>query len=90
MNFKQIGLKFLWANLEILCFPEIFDPDRPVPTNPVKFSGTVFAEFQFVTEDFVKSVVQEMSQKSCDLDPIPTPVLCDCWISYSHCDQYHK
>ena len=58
-----------------------FDPDRPIPTNPVAFSGTVFAEFQLVTEDFVKkkkNVLQEMLQKSCDLDPIPIPVLCDC------------
>ena len=37
-----------------------FDPDRPIPTNPVEFSGTTFAEFQLVTEDFVKTVVQEM------------------------------
>ena len=26
-----------------------FDSDRPIPTNPVEFSGTVFAEFQLVT-----------------------------------------
>ena len=55
-----------------------FDPDRPIPTNPVEFFGTAFAEFQLVTEDFVKTVVQEMPQKSCDLDPIPTSVLYDC------------
>ena len=55
----------------------IFNPDRPIPTNPVEFSGTVFAEFQPVTEDFLKTVVQEMPQKSCDLDPIPTCVLYD-------------
>ena len=55
-----------------------FDPDRPIPTNPVEFSGTAFAEFHFVTEDFVKTIVQEMPQKSCDLDPIPTSVLYDC------------
>ena len=48
-----------------------FDPGRPIPTKPVEFSGTVFAEFQLVTEDFVKTVVQEMPQKSCDLDPYP-------------------
>ena len=54
-----------------------FDPDRPILTNPVEFSGTVFAEFQLVTEDFVKTVVQEMPQKSSDLDPIPAPVLYD-------------
>ena len=55
-----------------------FDPDRPIPTNPVEFSGTAFAEFQLVTEDFVKTVVQEMPRKSCDLHPIPTYVLYDC------------
>ena len=31
-----------------------FDPDRPIPANPVEFSGTAFAECQLVTEDFVK------------------------------------
>ena len=55
-----------------------FDPDRPIPTNPVQFFGTVFAEFQLVTEDFLKTVVQEMPPQSCELDPISTPVLCDC------------
>ena len=57
-----------------------FDPDRPIPTNPVEFSGTPFVEFQLVTEDFVKTIVQEMQnkqqqQKSCDLDSLPTSVL---------------
>ena len=55
-----------------------FDPDRPIPTNPVEFSGTAFAEFQLVTDDFVKTVVQEMPQKSFDLDPISSSVLYDC------------
>ena len=55
-----------------------FDPDRPIPTNPVEFSEAAFVEFQLVTEDFVNNVVQEMPQKSCDLDPIPTFVLYDC------------
>ena len=54
-----------------------FDPDRPIPTNPVEFSGTAFAELQLVTEDFVKKVVQEMPKKSCDLDPIHLSVLYD-------------
>ena len=49
-----------------------FDPDRPIPTNQVEISCTAFAEFQLVTEDFVKTVVQEMPPNSCDLDPIPT------------------
>ena len=38
-----------------------FDPDRPIPTNPVELSGTAIAEFQLVTEDFVETVVQEMT-----------------------------
>ena len=58
-----------------------FDPDRPAHTNPVEFSGTAFVEFQLVTEDFVKTVVQEMLKKSCDLDPIPTSVF------YDHLDE---
>ena len=49
-----------------------FDPDRPIPTNPVEFLGT---EFQLVTEDFVRTVIQKMPKTSCDLDPIPTSVL---------------
>ena len=49
-----------------------------MPTNPVEFSGTAFAEFQLVTEDLVKTVVQEMPKKSCELDPVPTSVLYDC------------
>ena len=67
-----------------------FDPDRPIPTNPVEFSGTAFAEFQLVTEDFVKTVVQEMPKKSCDLDPIPTSVLYDCFDEIIPSDQYHE
>ena len=34
-----------------------FDQNRPILTNPVEFSSTAFAEFQPVTEDFVKTVV---------------------------------
>ena len=55
-----------------------FDPDRPIPTNPIEFSGRALAEFQLITEHFVKTLVQEMPKKSCDLDPIPTSVLSDC------------
>ena len=68
-----------------------FDPDRPISTNPVEFSGTAFAEFQLVTEDFVKTVVEEMPPKSCDLDPIPTSVLFDCLDEIiPNSDQYHE
>ena len=48
------------------------DPDRPFPCDTVEFSGTPFAEFKLITNDCVKEVLQEMPNKSCDLDPIPT------------------
>ena len=54
------------------------DPDRPIPTDTVEFSGTLFAEFQPITDECVKAVLQEMSKKSCDLDPVPAPILHDC------------
>ena len=90
---RQIRRYFAILNCSPECIPDKFNeffvckteeirsnfgPDRPMPTNPVEFSGTVFAEFQLVTENFAKTVVQEMPQKSCDLDPIPIPVLRDC------------
>ena len=53
-----------------------FDPDRPIPTNPVEFFDTVFAGFQLVTEDFVKIV--KCQKSTCHLDPIPTSVLYNC------------
>ena len=55
-----------------------FDTDESIPTTLAEFSSTAFVEFQLVTEDFVKTVVQEMPEKYCDLDPIPTSVLYDC------------
>ena len=70
-----------------------FDLERPVPTNPVEFSGTVSAEFQLLTEDLVKTVVQEMPKKSCDLDPILTPVpyeYMNVCMKLFPFDQYHK
>ena len=54
------------------------DSDRPVPTDTVVFSGTLFAEFQPITDERVKEVLQEMPKKSCDLDTIPVPILRDC------------
>ena len=54
------------------------DPDRPFPCDTVEFSGTPFAEFQLITNDCVKKVLQEIPKKPCDLDPIPTPILHDC------------
>ena len=42
------------------------------------FSGTPFVEFKLMTNDCLKEVLQEMQKRSCDLDPIPTPILHDC------------
>ena len=60
-----------------------FDPGRPIPTNPVEFSGTVFAGFQLVTEDFVETVAKEMPQKSYDLDLCPLLFYIIVWIKLS-------
>ena len=52
--------------------------DRPVPTEHFVFSGTLFAEFQPITDERVKAVLREMPKTSCDLDPILVPILHDC------------
>ena len=84
MLLSTISPESLPDTLNEICLHKIqdirnrFDPDRPVPTDAVKFSGTVFAKFQLVTEDFVKTVVQEMPPESCYLDPLPNPVFFDC------------
>ena len=39
------------------------DSDRPVPTETVVFSGTLFAEFQPITDERVKAVLREMPKK---------------------------
>ena len=44
------------------------DPDRPISTDTVEFSGTLFAEFQRITNDCVKEVLQEMPRKSAAFD----------------------
>ena len=54
------------------------DPDKPFSCDTVELSETAFAEFKLITNDCVKEVLQEMPQKSCDLDPIPNPILHDC------------
>ena len=66
----KFGDTMLPSNISPVCLPDksndffvhkieeirsSFDPDRPTPTNPVEFSGTAFAEFQYVTEDFVEN-----------------------------------
>ena len=48
-----------------------FDPDRPIPTNPVEFSGIAFAEFQLVTEDLVKTYSRKCPQSLVTLTLCP-------------------
>ena len=68
--------EFFLSKIELI--RSSLDPDRPFPCDTVEFSGTTFAEFKLITNDCVKEVSQEMPRKSCDLDPIPTPILHDC------------
>ena len=51
------------------------NPDRSIPIDTVE---TLFAEFQLIIGECVKAVLQEMQQKSCDLDPILDSILYDC------------
>ena len=46
--------------------------DRPVPTETVVFSGTLFAEFQPITDECVKAILREISQPSGTL-PVSLP-----------------
>ena len=55
-----------------------FDPGSQSPTDAVEFSGTLFTEFEPVSEECTKKVLQQMPKKSCDLDPIPASVFYDC------------
>ena len=68
--------KFFVSKIELI--RSSLDPDRPFPSDTAEFSGTPFAEFKLITNNCVKEVLQEMPKKSCDLDPIPTPILHDC------------
>ena len=54
------------------------DPDRPFPTDTVEFSG-ILCRISANTNDCVKEVLREMPKKSCDIDPIPTPILHYCF-----------
>ena len=49
------------------------DPDRPFPCDTVEFSGTPFAEFQLITNNCVKEVLQEMPKKVLWPWPYPDP-----------------
>ena len=55
-----------------------FDPDKPITTDSVEFSGTVFEEFLLVTEDFVKTILQEMPK--CLVTSTPYPLLSYVWM----------
>ena len=47
-------------------------------TEQTQFSGSVFAEFQLVTEDFWPKEIQQMPNNNFELELIPTHVLYDC------------
>ena len=67
-----------------------FDPDRRIPTNPVEFSGTAFAEFQLVTEEFVKPQSRKCPKSLVTLTPCPLLSFMIFGRNYSHSDQHHE
>ena len=45
--------------------------------NTSLFSGTPFESFKPVTEPFIRDVIQMSVPKTCELNPIPTQLLCE-------------
>ena len=48
----------------------------PSPSHP--FTSATFSTFQPVSESDVKKCILQSAPKTCDLDPIPTPLLIEC------------
>jgi retron-type reverse transcriptase len=46
--------------------------------DPVSFSGTPFVQFRPVEASVVLKTIRSMTPTSCDLDPVPTPLLLQC------------
>eukprot|EP00745_Piridium_sociabile_P012062 TRINITY_DN18726_c0_g1_i1.p1 TRINITY_DN18726_c0_g1~~TRINITY_DN18726_c0_g1_i1.p1 ORF type:complete len:1158 (-),score=142.61 TRINITY_DN18726_c0_g1_i1:196-3669(-) len=55
-------------------FPSV---SQSVTSNSVSFSGTPLVEFTPVSEDFVRKTILRTAPKSCELDPLPTKLLCN-------------
>ena len=50
----------------------------PSPVHDKVYCGPVLERFEPVTEQFVKKLCLSASPKTCELDAIPTPLLCEC------------
>ena len=61
-KFSDFFFFFLVSKIEQI--RSSLDPDRPIPTDTVEFSGTLFAEFQLITNDCVEEVLQEKPTKN--------------------------
>ena len=50
----------------------------PSPVSDRVYCGPFFEHFEPVTEEFVKKLCLSSSPKTCELDPIPSSLLCEC------------
>ncbi|KAK7105200.1 hypothetical protein V1264_016609 [Littorina saxatilis] len=78
MSFPQKFADFFTAKIALI--REKLD-SAVVPPSPVAdrmYCGPALQRFEPVTSEFVKKVCLGASPKTCELDPIPSSLLCDC------------
>ena len=54
-----------------------FPPPNPTAGPDTSFAGNPLITFESVTDGFVLKIIYSASAKSCELDPIPTTLLCE-------------
>ena len=52
-----------------------FPPPNPIACHDTSFAGNILLTFGLVTNEFVLKIISSASDKSCELDPIPTTLL---------------
>ena len=73
-NAKESAEKFSSFFIEkITKIRENLDICRTSVPSHYEFNGTKFSSFDFVSRDEIKEIIKSSPQKSCMLDPIPTP-----------------
>jgi hypothetical protein len=57
---------------------ELDKRENPIPNEEYSFAGKPLSKYNILTSEEVKKLVFDSSNKSCELDPIPTYILRDC------------
>ena len=74
-DLPNLFLKFF--NQKIDTIHGNFPVSASSPCLSPSFTGTTFSEFSEVSVEFVRKLITRSAKTSCDLDPIPTALLCD-------------